>query len=114
VRAAFAPWQVWWIDFDPTQGREHAKKRPGLIVSSSFHLGLTRGDLLTVLPLTSAQRSWAWRPAIQVPGKPASWVITEQIRTVSAARISGNLPIHALTTSEISAVRGILRQMIDI
>jgi mRNA interferase MazF len=114
MRTAFSPWQVWWIDLDPAQGREQAKRRPAVIVSTAFHLELTRGALVTVLPLTTVERAWAWRPEIQIPEKPNSWAITEQIRTVSTTRISGNRPLHTLTPAEVAAIRPILKQMINI
>lgn len=46
------PGQVWFVDFR-VRGREQGKDRPALVVSSRFHLDLTMGQLICVLPLTS-------------------------------------------------------------
>ena len=81
-RPPIEPGQVWFVDFDPVRGREQDKDRPALVVSSRFHLDLTANQLVSVLPLTSVERP-GWVHRIRV-GSGASWVITEQVRTVSA------------------------------
>jgi mRNA interferase MazF len=111
VRQPFEPWQVWWVDFNPIRGREQAKERPAVIVSSAHHLRLLRGDLITVMPLTTVERDWPFRIQVSTPGK-TSWVITEQIRTVSALRVRGDEPLYTLSPSEIAAVRAMRNQMI--
>jgi len=73
---------VWFVDFDPVRGRE-----PALVVSSRFHLDLTANQLVSVLPLTSVERPGRVH-RVQV-GSAAGWVITEQVRTVSAPTDSG-------------------------
>ncbi|SCL16601.1 mRNA interferase MazF [Micromonospora rhizosphaerae] len=109
------PWEVWWLDFDPTAGHEQRGHRPALVVSSPFHLALTGGALVSVLPLTSRERpGWLHRVRIDIPGHRAGWAITEQIRTVSAARLTGRTPIHRLTPEQVAEVRSVLRQMIDL
>jgi len=111
VRKPFEPWQVWWVDFNPIRGREQAKERPAVIVSSAYHLRLLRGDLITVLPLTTVERAWPFRIQVGTPRKP-SWVITEQIRTVSGLRVRGDEPLYTLSPSEIAAVQAMRNQMI--
>jgi mRNA interferase MazF len=111
VRKPFEPWQVWWVDFNPFGGREQAKDRPAVVVSSAYHLRLLRGDLITVMPLTTVERDWPFRIRLGTPGK-TSWVITEQIRTVSALRVRGDEPLCTLSPSEIAAVRAMRNQMI--
>ena len=109
------PWEVWWLDFDPTAGREQAGQRPALVVSSRFHLALTGGALVCVLPLTTRERpGWLHRVRIEIPGKRAGWAITEQLRTVSATRLTGRAPIYRLRPEQITEVRSVLRQMVDL
>ncbi|MGN9811851.1 type II toxin-antitoxin system PemK/MazF family toxin [Micromonospora sp. BQ11] len=109
------PWEVWWLDFDPVAGREQAGQRPALVVSSRFHLALTAGALVSVLPLTTRERpGWLHRVKIEIPGNRAGWAITEQIRTVSAARLTGRGPVHRLGPDQVAEVRTVLRQMIDL
>lgn len=63
------------------------KDRPALIVSSRFHLDLTLGQLVSVLPLTSVERlGWVHRVHV---ASGEEWVITEQTRTVSVTDFAG-------------------------
>lgn len=109
------PWEIWWLDLDPTQGREQAGQRPALVVSSRFHLALTSGALVSVLPLTTRERpTWIHRVRIEIPGKRTGWAITEQIRTVSATRLTGRGPIYRLRPEQVAEVKSVLRQMLDL
>ena len=109
TRPAVHPGQVWFVDFDPVRGREQGKDRPALVVSSRFHLDLTAGRLVTVLPLTSVERpGWIHRVGVG----SSSWVITEQIRTVSADRFRRHAAEIRLTAEELRAVRHVLGHML--
>lgn len=102
--------QVWFVDFDPVRGREQGKDRPALVVSSQFHLDLTAGRLITVLPLTSVERpGWIHRVGVAAGG---GWVITEQIRTVAADRFRRHAPEIGLTDDELRQVRHVLGHML--
>jgi mRNA interferase MazF len=109
-RQAIRPGEVWFVDFDPVRGHEQGKDRPALVVSSHFHLQLTMGDLVTVLPLTSVERP-RWLHRIRV-GSGRSWVITEQIRTMAATRFRRPAPEITLSAAELTEVRHILAQML--
>ncbi|MGH3636348.1 MAG: type II toxin-antitoxin system PemK/MazF family toxin [Mycobacterium sp.] len=109
-RARIEPGQVWFVDFDPVRGREQGKDRPALVVSSRFHLDLTMGQLICVLPLTSVERAgWVHRVPVSSGG---GWVITEQIRTVSAERFRRYAPEIQLSPAELNEVRHLLAQML--
>jgi len=109
------PWQVWWADLDPTEGREQAGRRPVLVVSSMFHLRLTGDALVTVLPVTTRERSsWLHRTPVHPANRPIGFVITEQVRTIARSRLQGQRPAWVLTDDETSAVKTVLRQMIDV
>lgn len=104
------PGAVWFCDFNPVRGREQGKDRPALVVSSSFHLRLTGGALISVLPLTSVERTgWLHRVHVAAAG---GWVITEQVRTVSVQRFRRPVPEIALTDDELTEVRRILSRML--
>lgn len=104
------PGHVWFVDFEPVRGREQGKDRPALVVSSRFHLDLTMGHLVTVLPLTSVERrGWLHRIHVAAGG---GWVITEQIRTVSAERLRRYAPEITLAEGELDEVRHVLTQML--
>jgi mRNA interferase MazF len=109
-RPAIEPGQVWFVDFDPARGHEQGKDRPALVVSSQFHLDLTMSRLVTVLPLTSVERR-GWLHRIQV-ASGSGWVITEQIRTVSADRFRRLASEISLSQHELDHVRNALAQML--
>ena len=101
---------MWFVNFDPIRGREQGKDRPALVVSSRFHLDLTMGHLVSVLPLTSAERrGWMHRVHVASGG---GWVITEQIRTVSADRFRRYASEITLSRAELAEVRHVLAQML--
>lgn len=103
------PGQVWFVDFDPVRGREQGKDRPAIIVSSRFHLRMTGGQLVSVLPLTGVERpGWLHRVSIGTRG----WVITEQIRTVSLDRFRRFAAELAPSKDELDQVRQVLGQML--
>lgn len=106
------PGQIWFVDFDPVRGREQGKDRPALVVSSQFHLDLTSGQLVSVLPLTSVERR-GWMHRIHLASCDG-WVITEQIRTVSAHRFRRHAPEITLSDGELDDVRHVLAQMLSI
>ncbi|MGH7881876.1 MAG: type II toxin-antitoxin system PemK/MazF family toxin [Candidatus Dormibacteraceae bacterium] len=109
------PWQVWWLDLNPTIGHEQAGRRPAIVVSSHFHLGLTRNALVSILPLTTRERpEWGHRIRIDIPGQCIGWAITEQVRTVSFGRFSRGTPIGCLNDDQIVKVRTVLAMMLDI
>lgn len=107
-RPAIEPGSVWFCDFEPVRGHEQGKDRPALVVSSTFHLRLTGGQLVSVLPLTSVERpGWLHRVAAG-----SGWVITEQIRTIAAERFRRPAPEIALSSDELSEVQRVLAKML--
>lgn len=103
---------MWFVDFDPVRGRQQGNDRPALVVSSRFHLGVTLGQLVSVLPLTNVERrGWMHRIPVVAGG---GWVITEQIRTVSVNRFRRYAPEITLTEDELSEVRHMLAQMLTV
>lgn len=115
MSARIEPWQVWWVDLEPVAGREQGRSRPALVVSSAFHLRLVRGELLSVLPLTTVERAtWLHRVEVALPGRKTGWAITEQVRTISATRLTGTEPIGQLDEDQIMAVRSVLSRMLDL
>lgn len=113
MRVRIEPWQVWWVDLEPVAGREQGKSRPAVVVSSEFHLRLVRRDLLNVLPLTTVERvGWLHRIEISLPGHKTGWAITEQIRTISATRLTATEPIGHLNEAQIADIRSVLSKML--
>jgi mRNA interferase MazF len=104
----------------PWQGAHQATRRAGYSysaiqirdraqASSAFHLDLTARRLVTVLPLTSVERvGWVHRVRVGTHG----WVITEQVRTVSADRFRRYAPEITLSPEQLAEVRHVLAQML--
>lgn len=104
------PGSTWFCDFEPVRGHEQDKDRPALVVSSALHLQLTGGALVSVLPLTSGERpGWLHRVPVSA-GR--GWVITEQVRTLTAQRFRRPAPEIALSDDELAEVRRVLAKML--
>ncbi|WP_308216340.1 type II toxin-antitoxin system PemK/MazF family toxin [Prauserella aidingensis] len=74
--------QVWFVQLDPTVGHEQRGDRPALVISSPEHLALWNGRVAVVVPLTSQQKPFRFRPEVA----PNSWAICDQPRTVDTRR----------------------------
>jgi mRNA interferase MazF len=82
---------VVWLSLAPTKGREQSGHRPAVVVSGQDYLDLV-DTLAMVAPVTSIDRGWPNHVPVTGPhglDKP-SWVMTEQLRTVSRDRITGS------------------------
>ncbi len=82
---------IWYVNLDPVVGREQAKKRPCLVVSpTTFNQGAA--ELAVIVPITSKYKTFPWFVPLEPhdSGLPAkSYIISNQVRTVSLARFSG-------------------------
>ena len=107
------PWQVRSTDVDPVTDHDQDDVRSVLIVSSPLHLRLNLGLQVTVVPVTSTFRDLRYRIPIESPiGK--LYVITDQVQTIPAARLTENGPEWTLSGTEIYNVRRALRLMLDL
>lgn len=43
--------EIWWVDFEPSVGREYKKKRPAVIITADNLIGIV--NTITVLPISS-------------------------------------------------------------
>ena len=80
---------VVWAELSPTQDREHAGRRPALVVASRGYLAVAT-TLAIVLPVTTTDRGWPNHVALRGAtglDRP-SWAMTEQPRTVARERVS--------------------------
>lgn len=111
MRRGVAPWQVWWVDFDPQRGREQAGQRPAVVVGSSFACELPN-DLALVVPCTTRDRGLPFQPELASLGKP-SFAMCDQLKSVSRQRLVRQHP-GRLSDSEVAAIRFALRRMIEL
>jgi len=83
---------VWVVDLDPVVGHEQAKSRPCVVVSvDSYNNG--KSQLVVVVPCTSKFKPLSWLVEINPPEGGVtrkSYIITNQLRTVSPERFTGD------------------------
>jgi len=108
-----APGVVAWASLEPVQGREQGGHRPVLVVASPGYLDAVT-TLAIVLPITTVERGWPNH--VPVDGRSgldrASWVMTEQPRTLSRDRLTGIC--GQVSTGCLAAVRTWLGDFLDL
>lgn len=110
---------VYWVNFEPTQGSEANKRRPAAIVSrndANFVAQETGRGTITVVPLTSNAKHVApfqvLVPAEECGLRQESKLQAEQVRTVSVARV-GNY-IGTLSFQSMLKLNDALRLHLDL
>jgi mRNA interferase MazF len=106
--------EIWTVSLDPVVGHEQAGRRPALIVSADA-LNRSPAGLIVVLPITSKPRALPSRVRVAPPeGGLAheSWVITEQIRTISTQRLVSRL--GTVTAATMERVATCLRLLLEL
>jgi mRNA interferase MazF len=81
--------EVWFVDLDPTRGREQAGRRPAVVVSVD-QLGAGPSGLAIVVPLTTTSRPNPLYVAIEPPEggvRETSHAMPEMVRAVSRQRL---------------------------
>lgn len=113
TEAELAPGVIAWASLEPVRGREQGGHRPVLIIASAGYLDAVT-TLAIVLPITTTDRGWPNH--VRVDGHSGldrpSWIMTEQPRTLSRARltkVSGQVSTDCLT-----AVRMWLGDFLDL
>jgi mRNA interferase MazF len=103
--------EVWTVELDPTLGHEQAGRCPALILSVD-EFNESPADLVTLLPITSEPRQLLTRIPITPPEgglRFQSWVICEQVRTVSKRRlVSCSGRITPATLAAVTDIVGLL------
>jgi mRNA interferase MazF len=103
---------VVWVAPDAVAGREHAGRRPAMVVAGADYLQLM-DSLAIVVPLTSVDRGWPNHVPVTGAALPApSWAMTEQVRTISRKRIAGSAGRADAET--LRAVRGWVRDLLEL
>ena len=81
--------EVWFVDLDPTRGREQAGRRPAVAVSVD-QLGAGPSELAIVVPLTRTDHGQRLHVAIDPPNggvRERSFAMPEMVRSVSRDRL---------------------------
>jgi mRNA interferase MazF len=107
-----APGDVLWVAPDPTVGREQAGRRPAVVISGNDYLTVVQ-TLAIVVPVTSVDRDWPNHVRLGDVGlRHPSWAMTEQVRTVSRARIVDRA--GRVDTTTLDEIRGWIRDFLDL
>ncbi|MFO7718768.1 MAG: type II toxin-antitoxin system PemK/MazF family toxin [Desulfohalobium sp.] len=81
--------EIWWVNLNPTKGREQSGKRPGLVISDNiFNAG--PAELIVVLPLTTRYKAIPLHEKIVPPEgglSETSYIKCEDIRSISKQRL---------------------------
>lgn len=104
------------VDFGQPIGHEQRGVRPAVVVASALHCRFPI-DMTIVVPLTTRDRGLPHHVRIASPGSGLarpSWARTEDLTTVSTARLRGEQPLGVLSAADIDEVRHWLRRMIDL
>ncbi len=107
--------EVWLVDLDPVVGHEQAGHRPALVLSvDAFNAG--PAGLVTVLPMTSTRRAHLPSRIEVLPPdgglRVPSYVIGEQLRTVSRRRLSR--PIGSVSPVTLASVSDVVRILLGL
>lgn len=103
----FKRYSIYWVDLDPTRGRELKKTRPAVIVSqNALNEAL---DTVVICPLTRTLHP-AWRTRLQIGrNNNLSEIAIDQIRVVSKDRLIPG-KIGELSPKEQAALRDLLSE----
>jgi mRNA interferase MazF len=106
--------EIWFLNLDPTQGREQAGSRPALVISvDAFNQG--PADLAVVLPVTSVAKGIPFHVPVSPPEggvRQPSFIKCEDVRSVSRSRFRERWGI--VGTETMAAVEDRLRILIGL
>jgi mRNA interferase MazF len=107
--------EVWWVDFDPAQGDEIAKRRPAVVVSNAA-IGIL--NLRIIVPITGWQAQFAQRPwLVPIKRTPQNGLAKDsaadafQVKSVATSRFVQR--IGTLKAQELDAITAAIALCID-
>ena len=106
--------EIWLVEFDPVRGHEQGGSRPALVVSNDV-FNASAADLIVVVPITSKGRTIRSFLKIEPADtglKLTSYIICDQVRTVSKDRLKGKL--GALPQPVMAEVKERLKYLLDL
>ncbi|MCL4377065.1 MAG: type II toxin-antitoxin system PemK/MazF family toxin [Actinobacteria bacterium] len=100
-------YEIYWVDLNPTVGREIKKVRPCVILSPNemnFNIGT-----IIIAPMTTKSRNYPTRIKIDFEGK-TGWIVLDQLRTIDKIRLKEKA--GSLEEIEIIKIKNILKEML--
>ncbi|MBS1883434.1 MAG: type II toxin-antitoxin system PemK/MazF family toxin [Actinobacteria bacterium] len=107
---ALGPADVIWVAPEIAVGRDQVGRQPALVVAGAGYLASV-DTLALVVPITSVDRGWPNH--VEVIGAELgrrSWAMSEQVRTISRARLVGRA--GRADDATLAAVRGWLADLL--
>lgn len=106
------PGEMVWVSPDMTVGREHAGRRPAIVVCGADYLAIVN-TLAIVVPVTGVDRGWPNHIPVDGVSLPKpSWAMTEQVRIITRVRVSGTL--GRVTDQTLTEIRMWIRDFLDL
>lgn len=106
--------EVWQVDFEPVRGHEQGRERSAVVVSAdAFNAG--PAALVVVCPITTRDRRIRFHVPVEPPEgglRARSFVLCDQIRTVSTERLISRLGV--LRAGSLDGIDGRLRILLDL
>jgi mRNA interferase MazF len=110
VGAGIRRGDIWWVDFEPTQGAEIRKRRPAIVITADA-LNRARRTVV-VVPLSTGPEP---HPPIVVATPSAgarSVAVVDQLRAVDKRRLAEN--IGRISSSDLGAIEDGIRRILDL
>lgn len=105
-----APWEVWWVTFDPQIGREQAGRRPAIVVGSEYAC-TRRNNLALIVPCTTTTHDLPWRPPVLLAGR-SGVAMCDQVKSLDVTRLIGRHRAGLLDPTYRAAIADVLRRML--
>jgi mRNA interferase MazF len=102
--------EIWWVNFDPTQGSEIRKTRPAIVVTANA-LNRARRTVV-VVPLSTGPQP---RPPIVVAtpsAGPNAVAVCDQVRAVDKRRLTRNE--GQLSAADLRSIEDGLRRVLEL
>ena len=96
---------IYWINLDPTVGKELKKTRPCIVLSpneANRHMGT-----VVIAPITSTLRNYPMRLSLTLKGKKGQ-IACDQLRCVDVQRLGKK--IHQLPSPQQKKLRDLLQE----
>ena len=94
--------EIYWVNLDPTIGREMQKTRPALIISPN-EVNNALGTIL-VVPITSSKRGFPTRIAFEL-NKKENYLALDQLRAVDKNRLGRQITTLSDETARVVCER---------
>ena len=100
-------YEIYWVNLDPTIGKEMKKTRPCVILSPD-DMNAFIGTVI-IAPLTTTVRAYPSRVKYTLNGKP-SMIVLDQIKTVDKLRLQSK--VGKLNSVAIALVKKVIEEML--